>query len=161
MPARRACAATFFVGEIGEQERDRLADAAPVRQRERPKIIVRRRKHLAERGHVIELEDRVAVGLRAVALGACVAAGLAGSSLWPSMLGASADRFPQGGATMFALLAALGNAGGVFMPWAIGVAADRWTLRAGLAMSAVCPLLMALLLSRLSHPRSGGHPLKL
>lgn len=86
-----------------------------------------------------------------VALGACIAAGLAGSCLWPSMLATSADRFPRGGATMFALLAALGNAGGVFMPWAIGVAADRWTLRAGLAMSALCPLLMALLLSRMSH----------
>ena len=65
------------------------------------------------------------------------------------MLAASADRFPQGGATMFALLAALGNAGGIFMPWAIGLAADRWTLKAGLAMSAACPLLMAMLLARL------------
>ncbi|MEO7649551.1 MAG: MFS transporter, partial [Bryobacteraceae bacterium] len=87
----------------------------------------------------------------AVALGACVAAGLAGSCLWPSMLAASADRFPQGGATMFALLSALGNAGGIFVPWAIGLAADRWTLRAGLALSAVCPLLMTLALRRMGH----------
>jgi MFS family permease len=48
----------------------------------------------------------------AVALAASVAVGLAGSCLWPTTLGVAADRFPQGGATMFGLLAAFGNLGG-------------------------------------------------
>src|SRR4029077_2067903 len=45
----------------------------------------------------------------AVALAASIAVGLAGSCLWPTTLGVAADRFPQGGATMFGLLAAFGN----------------------------------------------------
>ena len=76
------------------------------------------------------------------ALAACVAAGLAGSCLWPSVLATTADRFPAGGATLFAILAATGNAGAMVMPWAIGGVADRAGLRWGLAAAAVCPLLM-------------------
>ncbi len=82
----------------------------------------------------------------AVALASSVAVGLAGSSLWPSTLGVAADRFPHGGASMFGLLAALGNLGGIFMPWMVGVTADRLSLRLGLATSTVCPLFMALVL---------------
>ena len=52
-----------------------------------------------------------------VALAASVAVGLAGSCLWPTTLGVAADRFPRGGATMFALLAAFGNLGGILTPW--------------------------------------------
>ena len=80
------------------------------------------------------------------ALSACVAVGLAASCLWPSMLGLAGDRFPQGGASMFGLLAALGNMGGLFMPWAVGAAADHSSLRLGLSIVALCPLLMALAL---------------
>src|SRR5690606_29672321 len=50
-----------------------------------------------------------------VALACCILAGLAGSCLWPSTLAVAADRYPRGGATMFAVLAALGNLGGIFM----------------------------------------------
>jgi len=50
------------------------------------------------------------------ATAACVAAGLMVSCLWPTMLGVAADRFPGGGATMFAMLAAAGNAGCSIMP---------------------------------------------
>jgi fucose permease len=82
----------------------------------------------------------------AVALTASIAVGLAGSCLWPTMLGVAADRFPQGGATMFGLLAAFGNLGGILMPWLIGVASDWSSLRRGLATSTACPLLMALVL---------------
>ena len=46
-----------------------------------------------------------------VALTACILAGLAGSALWPSMLAVAADRYPRGGATMYAALAGAGNAG--------------------------------------------------
>jgi fucose permease len=81
-----------------------------------------------------------------VALTASVAVGLAGSCLWPSTLGVAADRFPRGGATMFGLLAAFGNLGGILMPWLVGVTSDWSSLRLDLATSTVCPLLMAFVL---------------
>ena len=81
-----------------------------------------------------------------VALAASVAVGLAGSCLWPTTLGVAADRFPRGGASMFGLLAAFGNLGGILMPWLVGVTADRSSLRLGLATSTACPLLMAFVL---------------
>src|SRR6266404_53265 len=83
---------------------------------------------------------------REVALAASVAVGLAGSCLWPTTLGVAADRFPRGGASMFGLLAALGNLGGILMPWLVGVTADRSSLRLGLATSTACPFLMAFVL---------------
>jgi fucose permease len=76
------------------------------------------------------------------ALAACVAAGFTGSCLWPTTLAVTADRYPRGGATMFGALAALGNAGGIFMPWLVGWVADRRDLHWGLAVSAVAPALM-------------------
>ena len=82
----------------------------------------------------------------AVALAASVAVGLAGSCLWPTTLGVAADRFPVGGASMFGLLAAFGNLGGILMPWLVGVTADWSSLRLGLATSTACPLLMAFVL---------------
>lgn len=82
----------------------------------------------------------------AVALASSVAVGLSGSCLWPTTLGVAADRFPQGGATMFGLLAAFGNLGGILMPWLVGVTSDWSSLRLGLATSTACPLLMAFVL---------------
>jgi fucose permease len=82
----------------------------------------------------------------APALAACILAGLTGSTLWPSMLGVAADRFPRGGASMFSALAALGNFGGIFMPWVVGVTTDYSSMRWGLATATLCPFLMALLL---------------
>ena len=82
----------------------------------------------------------------AVALTASVAVGLAGSCLWPTTLGVAADRFPRGGATMFGLLAAFGNLGGILMPWLVGVTSDWSSLRLGLATSTACPLLMTFVL---------------
>jgi MFS family permease len=73
---------------------------------------------------------------------ACVAAGFTGSCLWPTMLAVTADRYPDGGASMFGALAALGNAGGIFMPWLVGAIADWRDLHWGLAVSAVAPLIM-------------------
>jgi fucose permease len=84
-----------------------------------------------------------------VALAASVALGLAGSCLWPTTLGVAADRFPRGGASMFGLLAAFGNLGGILMPWLVGVTADWSSLRLGLATSTACPLLMAFVLLRM------------
>jgi fucose permease len=76
------------------------------------------------------------------ALTACVAAGFTGSSLWPTMLAAAADRYPNGGASMFAALAAFGNAGGILMPWVIGYVGDARDLHWGIATSAIAPLLL-------------------
>lgn len=76
------------------------------------------------------------------ALTACIAAGFTGSCLWPTLLGVTADRYPDGGASMFAALAALGNAGGILMPWVVGYVGDLRDLHWGLATSALAPLLM-------------------
>lgn len=76
------------------------------------------------------------------ALIACVAAGFTGSCLWPTMLAVTADRYPDGGASMFGALAALGNAGGIFMPWLVGAIADWRDLHWGLALSAIAPAIM-------------------
>lgn len=84
-----------------------------------------------------------------LALAACVAAGFTGSCLWPTMLAVAADRHPEGGATMFGALAALGNAGGIVMPWLVGAVADASDLRLGLAVSAVAPALMLPLVAAL------------
>jgi fucose permease len=67
-----------------------------------------------------------------LAIAACILVGFTGSCLWPTTLAVAADRYPRGGATMFALLGALGNFGGIFMPWQVGVVADHWGLRWGL-----------------------------
>lgn len=77
-----------------------------------------------------------------LALAACILAGLTGSCLWPTMLAITADRYPQGGATMFGALAAFGNAGGIFMPWVVGGIADMSSLHWGLAVSTLAPLFM-------------------
>jgi fucose permease len=82
----------------------------------------------------------------ALALAACILAGLAGSTLWPSTLALVSDRHPHGGATMFALLAALGNAGGIAMPWLMGTIADRSSLAISVALGASVPFLMFLVL---------------
>ena len=84
---------------------------------------------------------------------ACILAGFTGSALWPSTLAVAADRFPAGGATMFGILAAMGNFGGIVMPWLSGIIADHSTLALGLATSAACPALMiaVLLLMRRIH----------
>ena len=81
-----------------------------------------------------------------IALLASILVGFTGSCLWPSTLAVTADRFPLGGASMFALLAAAGNLGGIGMPWAVGAIADRYTLALGLGAAAACPFAMAFLL---------------
>jgi fucose permease len=87
-----------------------------------------------------------------LAVAACILVGLTGSCLWPTTLAVAADRYPEGGATMFALLGALGNFGGIFMPWLVGVVADHWGLRWGLATATFCPLLMLFTLQGLRIP---------
>jgi MFS family permease len=89
-----------------------------------------------------------------LALTACIAVGFTGSSLWPTMLAVTADRYPQGGASMYGGLAALGNAGGICMPWIVGWVADRRDLHWGLAVSALAPALMLPIVLRLRASRA-------
>jgi len=94
-----------------------------------------------------------------IALTASIVVGLTGSCLWPTMLAVTADRYPDGGASMFGLLAAFGNAGGIFMPWLVGWVADRSDLHWGLAVSAVAPAVMlpaVLALQRSVRPARGS-----
>lgn len=76
------------------------------------------------------------------ALTACVLVGFTGSCLWPTMLAVTADRYPEGGASMYGMLGAFGNLGGIFMPWLVGWVADRHDLHWGLAVSALAPAVM-------------------
>lgn len=82
-----------------------------------------------------------------IALAACVLTGLTVSCLWPTALSIAADRFPHGGASMFSLLAAAGNAGCFAMPWIIGVVGQYTDLRIGLATAALCPTLLAVIVT--------------
>ncbi|MDQ1257740.1 MAG: hypothetical protein QG656_2346 [Candidatus Hydrogenedentes bacterium] len=81
-----------------------------------------------------------------VALAACIAVGLTGSCLWPTTLAVNADRFPHGGGSMFALLAAMGNAGCLAMPWVVGIVAELGAMNWGLATATLCPASMAFIL---------------
>jgi len=92
----------------------------------------------------------------ALALSACILAGFTGSCLWPTMLAVTADRFPEGGASMFGLLAAFGNAGGIGMPWIVGWVADRSDLHWGIAVSALAPALMLGVVLALRRPIPAG-----
>lgn len=80
-----------------------------------------------------------------LALAACVAVGFTGSCLWPTMLAVTADRYPEGGASMYGALGAGGNVGGIVMPWLVGVVADGLDLHWGLGLSALAPAAMLLL----------------
>lgn len=84
-----------------------------------------------------------------VALAACVLVGFTGSCLWPTMLAVTADRYPDGGASMYGMLGAFGNLGGFFMPWLVGWVADRSNLHWGLVISALAPALLLPLVLRL------------
>jgi len=88
-----------------------------------------------------------------VALAACIGVGFTGSCFWPTTLGLAADRFPRGGASMFGLLAASGNAGCIVIPWLVGAIAGQCSLNWGLAMVTLCPLVMAVLLAGMAFPR--------
>ncbi len=74
------------------------------------------------------------------ALAACILVGFACSPLWPTNLALTADRFPQGGASLFAVLAGLGNFGCLVMPWGIGIVAESAGLRLGLLAGTLVPL---------------------
>lgn len=87
-----------------------------------------------------------------VALASCVAVGVMVSCLWPTTLSFIADHFPHGGASMFSMMTAAGNAGCFMMPWLIGLMAQHTSLRLGLATVMACPIALAVILM-ISAPR--------
>lgn len=92
----------------------------------------------------------------ALALAAAVAAGFSGSCLWPTMLAITSEAYPQGGATMFSVLTASGNAGCSLVPWIVGIIAAYSDLHIGLLAVTFCPAAMMVLLvwmSRCSPPK--------
>ena len=82
----------------------------------------------------------------AIGLAAAVVAGFTGSCLWATMLAIAADAYPQGGATMFAVLTAFGNAGCSLVPWLVGLITAQSDIHIGLLAVAVCPAGMMVLL---------------
>ena len=71
--------------------------------------------------------------------------GLAVACMWPSTVAYAADRFPAGGATMFSMLVAAGNIGGILGPALIGALGDYRDLRWGMGSIACLPLAAALI----------------
>jgi len=82
------------------------------------------------------------------AVGFC-ALGLAVGPLWPTVLAYTAEHVPHGGATLFSILAGVGNGGGVIGPVAVGLVADRLGLRGGMGIVALAAIaLLAIFLGR-------------
>lgn len=98
-----------------------------------------------------------------LALAATGFSGVFVSMLWPGTISLSAARYPLAGASLFAILAAAGDAGAAFMPWLVGVIADHssflgrtWIggilgpelnpqafgLKTAFLVTAICPFLM-------------------
>ncbi len=79
-----------------------------------------------------------------LAMACCAANGLCVSLLWPGSIVTAAARFPLAGASMFAILAAGGDVGAAFGPWAVGAVADVVPsgLRGGLLVGTIYPAIM-------------------
>lgn len=86
--------------------------------------------------------------------------GVAVSALWPSTLAYAADRYPNGGATMFSALAAAGSAAGIVFPPATGLISQRYGMHWGIASLAIAPLLLLLTFRVLSHGRQPAEVLR-
>jgi len=106
-----------------------------------------------------------------LSLVACAVSGLGISPLWPSVLAITAQHFPRGGVSMFAILSACGALGCAGAPWAVGLIADAVTaysrlpgllaqahltvapesvaLRVGMLAAIVCPVLMLFVIRRM------------
>ncbi|MBI3117469.1 MAG: MFS transporter [Candidatus Hydrogenedentes bacterium] len=80
-----------------------------------------------------------------VGLIACMLCGLGCSVLWPTNLAITADRIPHGGASLFGIMAGLGNLGCAVAPWAAGILGERTSLRTALFVGTASPLLIVVL----------------
>ena len=79
--------------------------------------------------------------------------GVSVAALWPTTLALTAGQFPGGGAAMFSTLAAFGNAGGMLVPWAMGLVAKRTDMHWALGSVVVLPLLLIVTLALASHSK--------
>ena len=102
-----------------------------------------------------------------LSLVACIFSGLGSSLLWPGSVVNGANRFPLAGSSLFAFLAAGGDAGAAFGPWMIGLIADvspnlvriaPWlsslslqesALRSGMLLGTIFPILMVIFLRKM------------
>ena len=87
----------------------------------------------------------------------CVVIGFGVSCLWPGILSLTSERFPRAGASVYAVLSAVANVGGMLTPWGIGLGGDVFGLRPAMAMVGFFPLLMIVLLLVLRRYR-GAEP---
>jgi fucose permease len=92
----------------------------------------------------------------AVAFAACIGVGFAGSILWPTVLGMTADRMPHGGATLFAMLSTFGTIGNLSAPWIEGGIAEQAGLRVALTCGVVWPFMLAVVAAVLWRVDRGG-----
>ena len=92
----------------------------------------------------------------ALNIAALAVVGLAISGMWPTVLALAGDRFPAAGASMFSLLSATGSMGCIAGPLVVGLVAERWGLRWGMASLSAAPLLLAAVASRLSDKPTGA-----
>ncbi|MDO5331843.1 MAG: hypothetical protein Q4E99_04110 [Bacillota bacterium] len=95
-----------------------------------------------------------------ISLIACALTGITVAMLWPGALSLAAARFPNVGATLFAMLACCGDTGGATFPWLMGLVSDNsgfihkifsyipsitndaLCLRSGLLIASIVPLLL-------------------
>ena len=91
----------------------------------------------------------------AVTIVALSVLGLGVAVFWPMICGAAGDRYPQAGASMFSLVAAAGNFGGVVGPAVMGAVAEWAGLRVAMGILAVAPIAVGLLMVRLAPPKPG------
>lgn len=87
-------------------------------------------------------------------VGALTVLGLGVAGMWPTIVGCAGDKYPRAGASMYSLLAATGNFGGVIGPAAIGLASGSLGLGGAMAALAAAPVLGAVCVAGLL--RRGG-----
>jgi fucose permease len=83
-----------------------------------------------------------------LSISACMFTGFAVSLLWPGTLVIASKRFPQAGASMFAILAAGGDIGCSVVPWMVGfvaestgINAEQYGLRLGILIASFLPII--------------------
>lgn len=78
----------------------------------------------------------------ALALVSCALCGFTVSLFWPGTYSAGARAFPKGDAVMFSVFAMCGDLGCCLGPYVLGLVADRISLHAGFAVTAVFPIIL-------------------
>ena len=76
-----------------------------------------------------------------LALVACIITGLASSMLWPGTIICVGEKYPSAGVWVYALMAAGGDMGASVAPQLVGIIADNFSMRTGMFVAAMFPLL--------------------